>query len=210
MSYDWTMTSAVFQIKKKHFPKVVEALRKHSNDNRKKPFLDISISRTYSLNDDRQIISDIFFHDFGLQVGFHPKNGDVEEVMQEGSGLGELTELFLVIAPWVKSESWVSGRGEDGSLWRWYFKDGTLYEQDGFTVYEEGECPLKEYCEKGCPFALICTTSPSVLRSAKCEDCGGEIVIKDFHGDIVPLARTTCKCTGGRRFNVGKEEGPQA
>lgn len=203
MSYDWTMTSAVFQIKKKNLAKVREALNRHASLEGAKPHLHVSDLCIFDeKNSDAKIIGDIFCNDFGLDTGFVPNTGDLDEIHQEGSKLGDLEDLFQVIAPFVENDCFVAGRGEEGELWRWVFEDGKCYDQPGVIVFDDGDCPLKEYCDKGCPFALICTASGhTVLRTSKCQECGGELILKDMDGEAEPLAATTCKCMK-RKFDV--------
>ncbi len=63
--------------------------------------------------------------------------GDIYDIWFDGEKIGEDIDLFLnSIAPYVMDESFISFSGEDGSQWRYFFKDGTMIEQDGTITYE--------------------------------------------------------------------------
>jgi hypothetical protein len=64
-------------------------------------------------------------------------NGDINMISFEGEKLGDDTVLFGAIAPFVESGSFIEMEGEDGSRWRWAFKDGKMKEKSGKVVYDE-------------------------------------------------------------------------
>lgn len=45
-------------------------------------------------------------------------------------------EMFSIIAPFVKSGSYIEMLGEDGERWRWIFNDGTVEEKQAKTIWE--------------------------------------------------------------------------
>jgi hypothetical protein len=62
--------------------------------------------------------------------------GDINHLSFRGEKLGQDNILFEAIAPYVKWGSYISMRGEDGALWRWFFDDQKLFEQEGKVIYE--------------------------------------------------------------------------
>lgn len=46
-------------------------------------------------------------------------------------------EMFKKIAPFVENGSFIEMRGEDGSMWRWVFKDGKCREIKAKTIWPE-------------------------------------------------------------------------
>lgn len=49
----------------------------------------------------------------------------------------ELYDFLRKITPYVENCSGINLRGEDNTQWRFVFKGGRFYEQNGYTVYEE-------------------------------------------------------------------------
>lgn len=43
--------------------------------------------------------------------------------------------LFNAIAPYVRDGSYISMCGEDNYLWRWFFDEGVVHEQEGMIVW---------------------------------------------------------------------------
>jgi len=56
------------------------------------------------------------------------ESGDIVSLDFTGQKLREQAEMFEQIAPFVKENSFVEMRGEDGLLWRWVFVDGKCLE----------------------------------------------------------------------------------
>jgi hypothetical protein len=52
-----------------------------------------------------------------------------------GEKLGDDKILFDIIAPFVEDDSYIEMSGEDGSIWRWIFKDGECTEKDATIVF---------------------------------------------------------------------------
>ena len=53
-----------------------------------------------------------------------------------GEKYGDENVLFRAIAPFVESGSYIEMNGEDGSLWRWIFKNGTVDEVSATITWE--------------------------------------------------------------------------
>jgi len=49
---------------------------------------------------------------------------DIVDICFNREKLGDETILFEAIAPYVKHGSYIQMQGEEGSLWRWVFKNG--------------------------------------------------------------------------------------
>ena len=58
-------------------------------------------------------------------------NSDVIGIEFYGEKYGDEIKLFTAIAPFVTSGSCIEMEGEDGSVWRWFFNDGEVKEQNG-------------------------------------------------------------------------------
>jgi hypothetical protein len=63
--------------------------------------------------------------------------GDIESLDFDGEKIGDEVFLFGLLAPYVKSGSFLNMVGEDGAHWRWLFKNGRFKEVVGKVVYEE-------------------------------------------------------------------------
>jgi hypothetical protein len=56
-------------------------------------------------------------------------NGDYIIDYFSGEKLGDDTQIFMAIAPFVEDGSYIEMSGEDGTLWRWVFKNGKCEEK---------------------------------------------------------------------------------
>ena len=54
-----------------------------------------------------------------------------------GQKIGDDWALFKAIAPFVKNGSYIAMTGEDGAIWRWYFKNGQCIEQEGVVTWQD-------------------------------------------------------------------------
>jgi hypothetical protein len=52
--------------------------------------------------------------------------GNIRRIDFEGEKIGQEDELFAVLAPFVEDGSFIEMQGEDGAMWRWVFRDGTV------------------------------------------------------------------------------------
>jgi hypothetical protein len=201
MGYDWTMSGYVICIEKKNFSKLREAITPLFEEG-DQYFSGLGNVKGPEVSDESFLRE--LFREFGWHVGFCPKNGHLVELEQESYKLGNEEVLLNVVAPYCTEGDHIDGRGEDGCLWRWVLSptDG-CYELPGLVFYPTGECPFKQHVElcSACSFSLICNTSGVVLRTAKCDHCGGELVLKDLDGEAEPVAGTTCTCLK-RKFEM--------
>lgn len=55
--------------------------------------------------------------------------GDISQIQFAGEKLGQDDVLFNAIAPFVKNNSFIEMEGEDGTRWRWVFKNGKCIEK---------------------------------------------------------------------------------
>ncbi len=63
--------------------------------------------------------------------------GDIVELDCMCDKLGrDWDELFAALAPFVENESHVSMTGEDGAIWRWFFKDRQCFRQEGHLAFD--------------------------------------------------------------------------
>jgi len=49
------------------------------------------------------------------------------------------TEIIQGLSKYVTTDSQIQCRGEDGAIWRWYFKDQNVIEQQGKIVFDDPE-----------------------------------------------------------------------
>lgn len=64
-------------------------------------------------------------------------DGDIDEISFCGQKLGDDEILFSAMAPFVENDSFLEMHGEDGSMWRWVFKDGKLEEKTATVSWED-------------------------------------------------------------------------
>jgi hypothetical protein len=64
-------------------------------------------------------------------------DSNIIDIQFSGEKLGDDLLLFETIAPFVKSQSYITMRGEDGTLWRWWFINGSVKEVTAKIVWEE-------------------------------------------------------------------------
>ena len=66
------------------------------------------------------------------------ENGDIWHLYFRGDKSGHDLDFFKVLAPFVRDESYIIMRGEDGEMWRWFFKDKTCIEQNAIITWSSG------------------------------------------------------------------------
>ena len=64
------------------------------------------------------------------------ENGDIWHLYFRGDKSGHDLDFFKVLAPFVRDESYIIMRGEDGEMWRWFFKDKTCIEQNAIITWK--------------------------------------------------------------------------
>ena len=62
--------------------------------------------------------------------------GNVDSICFASEKLGDDNYLLEAIAPYVVSGSWIDMEGEDGSIWRWEFKNGKVKEIAGRVCFD--------------------------------------------------------------------------
>ena len=71
---------------------------------------------------------------------YSPKNDSGDNICgidYNGEKLGIEEEMFRLLAPYVKSGSYIEMVGEDGGLWRWVFENGAFKEVKAKTVWND-------------------------------------------------------------------------
>ena len=63
-------------------------------------------------------------------------NENVIGISFNGEKLGDDERLFRAIAPFVENKCFIQMRGEDGSMWRWVFEDGSMREVSAKVVWD--------------------------------------------------------------------------
>ena len=63
--------------------------------------------------------------------------GNITDLDFTGEKLWDHDEMFKEIAPYVEDGSYIEMHGEDGSMWRWVFKNGVCHEIDPVITWPE-------------------------------------------------------------------------
>jgi len=63
--------------------------------------------------------------------------GGITELMFTGESLGDEDLFFSALAPYANEGSSIAVVGEDGAVWRWYFREGKVQRQNGKLVFED-------------------------------------------------------------------------
>lgn len=61
---------------------------------------------------------------------------NIYHIFFRGEKAGSDDNLMKAIAPFVKCGSYIQMRGEEGEVWRWFFKGGKMYHQEAKLVWE--------------------------------------------------------------------------
>ena len=69
--------------------------------------------------------------------GIFDENGNIVEISFNGEKLRDEFEMFQRIAPMVDDGCFLQVSGEDGSLWRWVFKNGKCYGIDALITWPD-------------------------------------------------------------------------
>jgi hypothetical protein len=64
------------------------------------------------------------------------ERGNITELEFRGEKRGSEDELFAALAPFVEDGSEIRMVGEDGTIWRWLFRDGKVCRQEGRIVFD--------------------------------------------------------------------------
>lgn len=73
------------------------------------------------------------------QFGFYTEidaNDNICKIRYEGDKLGGEKTMFSLLAPYVKSGSFIDICGEDGDQWRWEFNDGKFSEKKAKVSFD--------------------------------------------------------------------------
>jgi hypothetical protein len=118
-------------MKAEHFPAALEALKELCTTNTYFSWVD---SRTAIESATLSEIMDELRWELCIDA-----DGNVEHISFQGDKSGDDFEFFKVLAPYVDKGSYISMRGEDGALWRWYFNGKECIEQYGHISYGYSE-----------------------------------------------------------------------
>lgn len=64
------------------------------------------------------------------------ENGNIEYLTFEGEKWGDETHLFKALGPYVRKDSYLEFRGEDGEMWRFIFDGEKMIEQQAIITWE--------------------------------------------------------------------------
>jgi len=66
-------------------------------------------------------------------------DGNVFGIVFEREKLGDESQIFDALAPWLEDESYIELVGEDSTRWRWVFNNGQMKEIEATISWEEPE-----------------------------------------------------------------------
>jgi hypothetical protein len=146
MGYCVAQTEAMFLIKKENFAKALEAIKALGKEREDMPY-----GFFYSWVDMDGFVNAKDIEDamkaWRWNVEFDV-SGNIEIIEFTGEKLGDDKVLFDAIAPFVEDNSYIEMQGEDGRLWRWFFKNSQCREIYPKIEWEEYiEEKYKEYKE---------------------------------------------------------------
>lgn len=126
MGYCMNLQKKNFKIKKENAENVVNALRDFA-----KGFKNQYGNRIMWVDKETLINSESIEESFD-EIRYPlviDSNGDYMINYFSGEKLGDDTEIFNAIAPYVEEGSYIEMLGEDGTIWRWIFKNGKCEEK---------------------------------------------------------------------------------
>lgn len=77
------------------------------------------------------------FIDYGFEVEVTDDYDEITSIEHEHNKLVDQKDLLVKIAPYVKDNSYIQCMGEDGSRWRWKFKDKKLITIEPTITWED-------------------------------------------------------------------------
>ena len=93
-----------------------------------------------------ELIDSRSLEDYLVKWRWIPENDNSDSISDlrfSGQKLGDESLLFSTLAPFVEDDSAIVMVGEDGVLWRWLFRNGTVRKQLGQAVFPElSDAPL--------------------------------------------------------------------
>jgi hypothetical protein len=139
MGYCMHQTEASFFIPKEYHGIALAAikdfmLKQHTADS------GMQVIRSYSFVNTEEVVQSQKLQDalyaWRWEADSDDGNEDIDGIYFRGEKSGEDEYLFRVLAPYVKEGSYISMRGEDDALWRWYFDGQKCIEQYGRVIWE--------------------------------------------------------------------------
>ena len=125
MGYYMDQIDGNFRVKKENLDKMFEAIKNIPNE-------------SYAWIDDFKNCDNI--RDILLEwrwETYFDENGNIWHLSFDGQKLGDDEVLFHAIAPFVEAGSYICMRGEDDTLWKWYFDGEHLREFAGRIVWDD-------------------------------------------------------------------------
>jgi hypothetical protein len=139
MGYYITQGDTSFTMQKEKFPAAIEALN-NAIDNDIKSWVN---SIKLDPNDNAHTHMKTLLEECRWEPTFD-EEGNIDHIGFTGEKLGDETELFRTLAPFIDADSEITISGEDDTIWRYSF-DGTGMEEDYAVLDFDGN---KEIVEK--------------------------------------------------------------
>jgi len=120
-----------FSIKKENFEKALAAIKALANETGKMGGGSSSGERWFAWTTTNEYVEAETLTDALEAWRWEPdfdEEGNINNIYFNGEKLGDDTVLFKAITPFVEEGSFIEMSGEDGSIWRWVFEDGTCHE----------------------------------------------------------------------------------
>lgn len=127
MGYCVEQMNDFFVIKKENISSALNALQKRAKQT------------AFDWVDSREVLNAPSFEDAMSECRwdiYYDSNGDVYGIAFNGEKLGSDFDIFETIAPYVEDGSFISMIGEDRYMFRWYFNNGKLIEEEGFITWK--------------------------------------------------------------------------
>src|SRR5574343_585612 len=122
MGYYISQDDQSFTILNKNIPLALKALRKYG-----------SVPEDNDKNDEEAFYSIMSDYCWETEID---ENGNVVKIDFCGENLWDDFKIFQTIAPYVENDSFIEMHGEDGRLWRWFFKNGECKEIEPKIIWE--------------------------------------------------------------------------
>ena len=130
------LRQAEFSMSSEYFPEALKAIKDLAgqetiNDGSGKHFSWVVTERFLSATTLPEAMKE-----WRWKVAIDDTKGNVIGIDFMGEKLGDDEALFNAIAPYVTAGSFIEMQGEDASIWRWVFDDGTCVEKSPSIYWE--------------------------------------------------------------------------
>lgn len=137
MGYCYSVMDSSFRIQSHHYTDMMDHLIKWHNKmkatNCQLKWMDHDNALTLLEQGDLIEYFGLWLYDAKIDI----TTGDICDLVWGGEKIGDEYNMFEQIAPWVDDESYLNCQGEDGEMWRWYWRQGNLYQIEAEIHYPD-------------------------------------------------------------------------